>query len=60
MKKIDDKQMIECLVKNVQERLDAMNNNYDYIESELIEYYIYEMKALSLKYDYLIKELKKL
>lgn len=60
MEKIEEKQMLECLTKQVQERLETLNNNFDYIEKELVEYYIYEIKALGVRYDYLIKQLKEI
>ena len=35
-----------------------MHNNLKYAEGELIDYYIYQIKAEEAKYDYLIKKAK--
>lgn len=38
--------------------LDDSNNNFEYAENELIDYYTYQIKANKTKLDYLIKKLK--
>ena len=36
--------------------LDNSNNNFEYAENELIDYYAYQIKANKTKLDYLIKK----
>lgn len=36
--------------------LDDSNNNFEYAENELIDYYTYQIKANKTKLDYLIKK----
>lgn len=40
--------------------LSNMYNNLKFAEGELIDYYIYQIKAEEAKYDYLIKKAKEL
>ncbi|MBP3596685.1 MAG: DUF2508 family protein [Clostridia bacterium] len=37
-----------------------MHNNLKFAEGELIDYYIYQIKAEEAKYDYLIKKAKEI
>ena len=49
------------LVKNIlttNSHLQNARNNYEYAEGELIDYYLYQMKANQSKLNYLIKESK--
>ena len=49
------------LVKNILKTnndLQNARNNYEYAEGELIDYYLYQMKANQSKLNYLIKESK--
>ena len=49
------------LIKNIiktRKELDFANKNYEFADSDLIDYYIYQMKANQAKLDYLIKMAK--
>ena len=58
--KIPDKTEIEKemeLVKNIintREELKAYNNNFEYVKEDLVDYYVYQIKANQAKLDYLI------
>ena len=39
-------------------KLDVANKNYEYAEDELIDYYLYKIKAEKAKYNYLLKKAK--
>lgn len=57
-----DEEKNEELIKNVIKAKKDLNNaniNYEYAESDLIDYYTYEIKALKAKVDYLTKKIKK-
>lgn len=59
--KIPDKTEIEKemeLIKNIintREELKAYNNNFEYVKEDLVDYYVYQIKANQAKLDYLIK-----
>ncbi len=59
--KISDKTEIEKemeLIKNIintREELKAYNNNFEYVKEDLVDYYVYQIKANQAKLDYLIK-----
>ena len=63
--KIDDKseeeKNIELIdsIKFVKKNLSNMYNNLQYADSDLIDYYTYQIKAEEAKYSYLIKLAKK-
>ena len=63
--KIEDKteeQMDEELldtIKFVKKNLGNMYNNLQYAESDLVDYFTYQIKAEEAKYNYLIKQAKK-
>ena len=46
-------------IKNSKNNLLNMYNNLNLAEGELVDYYIYRIKAEEAKYDYLLKEMKK-
>ena len=46
-------------IKNVKKNLRDMYNNLHYADSDLIDYYTYQIKAEEAKYNYLIKQAKK-
>ena len=46
-------------IKNIKKSLSNMYSNLQYANSDLIDYYIYQIKAEEAKYDYLIKLAKK-
>ena len=46
-------------IKTVERNLDNMYNNMQFIDSDLIDYYVYQIKAEEVKHNYLIKQAKK-
>lgn len=49
------------LVKSIiitRNNLEVANRNYEYAEDELIDYYLYKIKAEKAKYNYLLKKAK--
>ena len=52
-----ESELIRNIIKTRKE-LDFANKNYEFADSDLIEYYIYQMKANQAKLDYLIKMAK--
>ena len=46
-------------IKNVKKNLKDMYNNLQFADSDLIDYYTYQIKAEEAKYNYLIKQAKK-
>lgn len=46
-------------IKKVKKNLLNMYNNLHYADSDLIDYYTYQIKAEESKYSYLIKQAKK-
>ena len=53
-----DKELIDT-IKYVKKNLGNMYNNLQYADSDLIDYYTYQIKAEEAKYNYLIKQAKK-
>ena len=49
--------LISCIIKT-REDLIAANNNYEFASEELIDYYLYQIKATQSKYNYLLKKAK--
>ena len=46
------------LIKNIintREELKTYNNNFEYAKEDLVDYYVYQIKANQAKLDYLIK-----
>ena len=43
----------------VKNDLDVANTNFEYAQDDLIDYYIYQIKASRAKFDYLVKKAKK-
>ena len=64
----DIKDKSECEIKkelissinNVILELNLAHQNYDSASGELIDYYLYQIKAFQSKYDYLIKIVKEM
>ena len=50
-------ELIKNIIKTSQD-LDFANKNYEFADSDLIDYYIYQIKANQAKLDYLIKMAK--
>ena len=46
-------------IKTVERNLDNMYNNMQFIDSDLIDYYVYQIKAEEVKHNYLKKKEKK-
>lgn len=54
----EDRALLVSL-QSVKKDLDAVYINFEYAtDTDLIDSYIYEVKALQLKYEYIIKEIK--
>ncbi len=53
-----DIELMQSLIKAKME-LEAANKNYEFAEAELIDYYVYQIKASQSKIDYLLKKIKK-
>lgn len=58
--KSEEEKRMELLINIIKTKkdLDDSNNNFEYAENELIDYYTYQIKANKTKLDYLIKKLK--
>ncbi len=52
-----DKELI-CHIIRTRKELEYANRNYEFADSDLIDYYIYQIKANQAKLDYLIKMAK--
>ena len=57
-KKNIDVELVKSIIKTKAE-LNVANKNYEQAEGELIDYYLYQIKAHKAKLDYLIKEVKR-
>ena len=53
-----DKELLSN-IERVKNNLRSIYNNLKYAESELVDYYAYEIKAEQAKYGYLLKQAKK-
>ena len=49
--------LISCIIKTREDLITA-NNNYEFADDELIDYYLYQIKATQSKYNYLLKKAK--
>ena len=56
--KSEEEKRMELLINIIKTKkdLDYSNNNFEYAENELIDYYTYQIKANKTKLDYLIKK----
>ena len=56
--KSEEEKKMELLINIIKTKkdLDDSNNNFEYAENELIDYYTYQIKANKTKLDYLIKK----
>ena len=52
------KDFVEAIIKTRRDLNDCINN-YEFAEGELIDYYLYQIKANKAKLSYLVKEAKK-
>lgn len=57
----NEKELNKMILQNIirtKKELTRIQNNYEFAEAELIDYYLYQMKAVQAKLDYLIKKSK--
>lgn len=52
-----DSELIQSIILTKKE-LDMANKNFEYAEKELIDYYVYQIKANQSKLNYLLKKVK--
>lgn len=52
-----DNELVQCILRTKTD-LTVANKNFEMAEGELIDYYLYQIKAHKAKLDYLIKEVK--
>ena len=60
--KKDKEEMNKMLIQSIihtNDRIQIAQKNYEFAEGELIDYYLYEIKANQSKLNYLIKKTKK-
>ena len=50
-------ELINCIIKTREDLINA-NNNYEFADGDLIDYYLYQIKATQSKYNYLLKKAK--
>ena len=50
-------ELIYCILKTKSD-LDLANKNFDYAEDEMIDYFLYQIKAYQAKLDYLVRQAK--
>lgn len=56
----EEKNIIK-LIKETQEEIDNVHNKYDYATDQtVIDSYIYQLKALHLRYEHLLQQVKKI
>ena len=60
--KTDKEKQLELIISVIKTRNDLENSrkNYEFAEDNLIDYYLYEMKANQSKLDYLLNKAKQL
>lgn len=58
--KTEDEKKQELLISIIKtkQELEYLNKNFNYVKDELIDYYLYKIKANQSKLDYLIKKAK--
>ena len=58
--KTEEEKKVELLISvlNAKRELDVANKNFEYAEKELIDYYVYQIKALKTKLDFLMNSAK--
>lgn len=52
-----NEELISCILKTKNDLLLA-NKNFEYAEAEMIDYFLYQIKAYQAKLDYLVKQAK--
>ena len=60
--KSENEKKLELIVSIIKTRNDLqnVNNNYEYAEGDLIDYFLYEIKANEAKLDYLLNMAKEI
>lgn len=53
-----EEELIRSVIRTKRE-LELANQNFEYAEGDLIDYYTYQIKASQAKLDYLLKKIKK-
>lgn len=56
--KEQDRELIDS-INYVKSKLQGMHNNLQFAENDLVDYYVYSIKAEEAKYNYLLKLAKK-
>ena len=58
----DEDKRVELMVSimKAKKELDEARRNFEYAEGDLIDYYTYQIKANRSKFDYLLKQAKKM
>lgn len=57
----EEEQRILDLLKETQEEINNVHNKYDYAtDQKIIDSYIYQLKALHLRYEHLLNQVKKM
>lgn len=54
---LSNQDLITCIIKTREDLITA-NNNYEFADGDLIDYYLYQIKATQAKYNYLLKKAK--
>lgn len=59
--KTDEEKRLELIMSIIKTKQDLhdSNNNFEYAENELIDYYAYQIKANQAKINYLLKKIKR-
>ena len=52
-------ELIKSIIKTREDLVNA-NKNFEFAEDELVDYYLYQIKAIQSKYSYLLKKAKKI
>lgn len=55
--KEQNSELITCIIKT-REDLIMANHNFEFADGDLIDYYLYQIKATQAKYNYLLKKAK--
>lgn len=50
-------ELMNCIIKTREDLINA-NNNFEFADGDLIDYYLYQIKATQSKYNYLLKKAK--
>ena len=56
--KVSNEDLIKSIISTREDLINA-NKNFEFAEGELIDYYLYQIKATQSKYNYLLRKAKK-